>query len=205
MPEIVYLLTNPTMPDLVKIGRTSDLETRLRSLSTHSGVPVPFECFYACEVRDSVEVERALHEAFGDHRINPKREFFRLNPERVQAILKVMAIKDETPTIEIVEDQVELEALQREQSRRSNFRFSNVDIPVGATLSFVKDETLTAVVVDDRTIEFEGVRTSTSNAAKILLHRMGGTLSAAQGPLYWMYDGETLAERRMRLESGEDQ
>ena len=76
MPEIVYLLTNPTMPDLVKIGRTNDLETRLRSLSTHSGVPVPFECFYACEVRDSVEVERALHEAFGDHRINPKREFF---------------------------------------------------------------------------------------------------------------------------------
>ena len=116
-----------------------------------------------------------------------------------------MAIKDETPTIEIVEDQVELEALQREQSRRSNFRFSNVGIPFGATLSFVKDETLTAVVVDDRTIEFEGTMTSTSNAAKILLHRMGGTLSAAQGPLYWMYDGETLAERFMRLESGEDQ
>jgi hypothetical protein len=205
MPEIVYLLTNPTMPDLVKIGRTTDLETRLRSLSTHSGVPVPFECFYACEVRDSVEVERALHEAFGDHRINPKREFFRLNPERVQAILKVMAIKDETPTIEIVEDQVELEALQREQSRRSNFRFSNVGIAVGATLSFVKDETITAMVVDDRTIEFEGVNTSTSNAARILLHRMGGTLSAAQGPLYWMYDGETLAERRMRLEAGEEQ
>jgi len=193
------------MPDLVKIGRTTDLETRLRSLSTHSGVPVPFECFYACEVRDSVEVERALHEAFGDHRINPKREFFRLNPERVQAILKVMAIKDETPTIEIVEDQVELEALQREQSRRSNFRFSNVGIAVGATLSFVKDETITAMVVDDRTIEFEGVNTSTSNAARILLHRMGGTLSAAQGPLYWMYDGETLAERRMRLEAGEEQ
>jgi hypothetical protein len=205
MPEIVYLLTNPTMPDLVKIGRTNDLESRLRSLSTHSGIPVPFECFYACEVRDSVEVERALHEAFGDHRINPKREFFRLNPERVQAILRVMAIKDETPTIEIVEDQVELEALQREQSRRSNFRFSNVGIPFGATLNFVKDETLTAVVVADRTIVFEGVRTSTSKAAKILLHRMGGTLSAAQGPLYWMYDGETLAERRMRLESGEDQ
>ena len=201
MPEIVYLLTNPTMPDLVKIGRTNDLETRLRSLSTHSGVPVPFECFYACEVRDSVEVERALHEAFGDHRVNPKREFFRLNPERVQAVLKIMAIKDETPTIEIVEDQVELEALHREQSRRSNFRFSNVGIPLGAVLNFVKDETITAVVVDDRTIEFEGVKTSTSNAAKILLHRMGGTLSAAQGPLYWMYDGETLAERRIRMES----
>ena len=205
MPEIVYLLTNPTMPDLVKIGRTNDLESRLRSLSTHSGVPVPFECFYACEVKDSAEVERALHEAFGDHRINPKREFFRLNPQRVQAILKVMAIKDETPIVEIVEDQAELEALHREQSRRSNFRFSNVGISVGATLQFVKNETITAEVLDDRTIRFEGVQTSTSNAAKILLHRMGGKLSAAQGPLYWMYDGETLAERRMRLETSDDQ
>jgi hypothetical protein len=67
MPEIVYLLTNPTMPDLVKIGRTTDLESRLRQLSTHSGVPVPFECFYACEVADSVKVEKALHDAFGDN------------------------------------------------------------------------------------------------------------------------------------------
>ena len=49
MAEIVYLLTNPVMPDLVKIGRTTNLEERLRSLSTHSGVPVPFEVFYACD------------------------------------------------------------------------------------------------------------------------------------------------------------
>jgi hypothetical protein len=116
-----------------------------------------------------------------------------------------VAIKDETPTSEIVEDQAELEALHREQSRMSNFRFSKVGITAGATLHFVRDENITAEVLDDRTIRFEGVQTSTSNAAKILLHRMGGTLSAAQGPLYWMYDGETLAERRMRKEASDDQ
>ncbi len=55
---------------------------QLRSPSTRSGVPVPFECFYACEVTDAVTVERALHDAFGDHRVNPKREFFRFNPDR---------------------------------------------------------------------------------------------------------------------------
>jgi hypothetical protein len=50
MSEIVYLLTNPVMDGLVKIGRTANLEDRVRSLSVHSGVPVPFEVFYACQV-----------------------------------------------------------------------------------------------------------------------------------------------------------
>lgn len=205
MPEIVYLLTNPTMPDLVKIGRTTDLESRLRSLSTHSGVPVPFECYFACEVVNSVKVEKALHDAFGDHRINPKREFFRLNPERAVAILELVAIKDAMPATEIAEDQVELEALHREQSRRDVFRFSMVDIPVGATLTFSKDETITAHVADDKKINFEGQIMSTSAAAVKVLQRLGGTLNQAQGPLYWMYEGETLVERRIRLEADTDE
>lgn len=205
MPEIVYLLTNPTMPNLVKIGRTTDLEGRLRQLSTHSGVPVPFECFYACEVADSARVERALHDAFGDHRINPRREFFRLNPDRAIAILELFSLKDASPVSEIAEDQSELDALHREQSRREQFRFSMVEVPIGATLTFSKDETITARVVDDKRIEFEGNITSTSAAATTLLHRRGWTLRAAQGPLYWIYEGETLAERRMRMEGGAEE
>mgnify|MGYP000070587296 CR=1 FL=1 len=201
MPEIVYLLTNPTMPGLVKIGRTTDLETRLRSLSTHSGVPVPFECFYACEVGNSAKVEKALHDAFGDHRINPKREFFRLNPDRAVAILELVALKDAAPAIEIAEDPVELEALHREQSRREQFRFSLADVPVGAVLTFSRDENITAKVIDDKRIEFEGEITSTSAAAaRMLLERFGWTVTKVQGPLYWVYEGETLAERRSRLE-----
>ncbi len=204
MPEIVYLLTNPSMPDLVKIGRTTDLEARLRQLSTHSGVPVPFECFFACEVADSAKVERALHDAFGDHRINSKREFFRFNPDRAVAILELVALKDAAPNIEIAEDQAELDALHREQSRREQFRFSMVDVPIGSILTFSKDETNIARVIDDKRIEFEGGITSTSAAATKLLHRRGWTLRAAQGPLYWMFDGETLADRRMRMEGASE-
>jgi len=201
MPEIVYLLTNPCMPDLVKIGMTSDLNERLLSLSSHTGVPVPFECFYACEVKDARQVERSVHDAFGDHRINPKREFFRINPERIVSILKLLELKNITPSDEVVADQTERDALEREQARRSNFRFSFVGIHPGAILSFVKDETITAKVVDDRSIEFEGEVTSTSKAARDVLHRLGGTLTAAQGPLYWVYEGETLSERRSRMEN----
>jgi hypothetical protein len=193
------------MPDLVKIGRTTDLEARLRQLSTHSGVPVPFECFYACEVANSVKVEKALHDAFGDHRINSRREFFRLNPDRAVAILELVAVKEATLTVEVAEDQAELDALHREQTRREQFRFSMVDIAPGAVLTFSKDELITATVVDDKRINFQGEITSTSAAATKLLHRIGWTLRAAQGPLYWVYEGETLAERRIRLENDGDE
>ena len=45
---IVYLLTNPVMPGLVKIGMTTqkEIEQRMKELYT-TGVPLPFECQFA--------------------------------------------------------------------------------------------------------------------------------------------------------------
>src|SRR4051812_26836417 len=77
MPDIVYVLTNEAMPGLVKIGLTTDsVEARLTTLSSATGVPLPFECYFAAEVGDSVRVERILHQLFAESRINPRREFF---------------------------------------------------------------------------------------------------------------------------------
>ena len=47
-----------------------------------TGVSVPFDCAFACQVKDAAEVERALHFAFGDHRINPNREFLKIEAEQ---------------------------------------------------------------------------------------------------------------------------
>ena len=82
---IVYILTNPAMPKLVKIGRTSrEMEARLGELYS-TGVPLPFECAYAARVGDESIVEKAFHRAFGPYRINPKREFFEIEPEQAIA------------------------------------------------------------------------------------------------------------------------
>ena len=205
MPEIVYLLTNPVMPDLVKVGRTTNLEERLRSLSTHSGVPVPFEVFYACEVSDSARVERQIHEGFGDHRINPKREFFRINPDRILAILKLVELRDVTPFEDVVEDRVEQESLNRERNRRENFKFSLLGLGPGSVLTFLRDESIQATVIDDRRISFEGKETSLSSSAlEILRGRYGYRARTIAGPQYWCYEGRTLSEIRQVLESGDD-
>src|SRR5438552_2916336 len=93
--EVVYVLTNAAMVGLIKIGITSqtDLEVRLKQLYT-TGVPVPFECFYACKVRTAKPVEQALHFAFSGYRVNPNREFFRMEPEKAKAILDLLKIEE---------------------------------------------------------------------------------------------------------------
>ena len=52
MEGSVYVLTNPAMPNMVKIGKTTrDVELRLADLYS-TGVPLPFECEYAAKVED---------------------------------------------------------------------------------------------------------------------------------------------------------
>jgi T5orf172 domain len=48
---IVYVLINPAMPNIVKIGLTTreGIEQRMKELFT-TGVPVPFECSYPVPV-----------------------------------------------------------------------------------------------------------------------------------------------------------
>lgn len=57
---IVYVLSNPAFDAYVKVGRTIDLEQRLRQLDNTS-VPLPFRCVFAVEVEDDVKVERLVH------------------------------------------------------------------------------------------------------------------------------------------------
>jgi hypothetical protein len=67
------------MPGLVKIGMTTrdNTEERMKELYG-TGVPVPFECKYACKVNisDCAKIEKALHSAFAPNRVNSNREFF---------------------------------------------------------------------------------------------------------------------------------
>jgi len=199
MSNIVYVLTNPSIPDIVKIGMTTDLTTRMRSLY-NSSVPVPFECYFACTVNDMSFVEKQLHDGFDDFRVNPKREFFRIDPERVVSILKMVMIEDVTPKDDIVDDEIDQRSLDKEKKVRGRFNFDMINVPVGSILTFVKDPTITSVVIDKHKIKFEDEIHSLSSSTLKIVHRMGYTWKQVSGPTYWMYEGETLTERRSRIE-----
>lgn len=195
MNEIIYVLINEAMPGYVKIGRTTNLEQRIRSLDTTS-VPLPFECFYACTVKDAQFAERQLHDAFLDHRVRSSREFFEISPERAVAALKLAEIENVTPRKDFVETTEDQQALNQARKKRSIFNFAMVDIPVGAELVFSRDENIKARVVDNRSIELSGEIVSLSSSAQRIL----GYDYGVQGTAYWMYEGELLDERRRRIE-----
>jgi T5orf172 domain len=119
--SFVYILINEAMPGLIKIGRTTtSVKQRISELNAPAGIPLPFTCYYAARVEDCVLVERKLHDAFGDHRVRERREFFWLSPHRAQAALELAAIEDVTPRDEIIDEYPEdaERGLIRETNRR---------------------------------------------------------------------------------------
>lgn len=215
---IVYCLTNPEMPGLVKIGRveedTTDALKRRMQVLYSSGVPVPFELHYAVAVDEVKQTENLLHDAFSHSRENPRREFFRIAPERVVAAMKLTRgrpvtvdnLSDGGDDAEIGQADIaaQQKARQRENRRLSAFSFSGAGIEPGETLVFSRDDSITAKVLDDRKIEFEGEEASLSGAAGTILKREGLYASVA-GTLYWRYNGETLREIHERKEAEKEE
>jgi len=191
---IVYVLSNPAFENYVKIGRTIDLEQRLKQLDNTS-VPLPFRCVFAIEVDDANSVERLVHQTFADVRVRSTREFFEIDPQRVISALMLTNGRDVTPKKDIAEDDEGIEALERKVSKRRVYKFSDAHVNPGDILSYAKDDSISATVVSENKIEFEGEALSLSKAALKLLHREGYTWKQANGWVYWMKDGETLSER----------
>lgn len=192
----LYVLTNPAMPGMVKIGfTTQNIEERIRELSATPGVPVRFLCNFAAKVPSMREKERMLHQIFDPDRVNPKREFFRLDPERVILAIKMGPYTEVTPGKPEVtaEEEKAFEKAERiETQRLARFTFDSVGIPVGALLRFTRDQTVEAVVEPGNKVKYDGQIHSITGAAKLALKTDG----AVRGPSYWMYKGKTLSEIR---------
>ncbi len=197
MNQIVYILKNESMPEYVKIGFThGDVKERLKQLD-RTGVPLPFEVYYAATVKNAEKEEKWLHSIFADRRARDSREFFKMNPEYVALALK---------RVEIGETKID-SGLTREQEkevdevkeRRSRFHFAKYEIPVGSKLTFTRDPNIIAEVVENDKIQINGEINSLSTFAMKLL----GYQRQPQGTLYFEYEDEILDDRRKRMDEGE--
>jgi len=192
--EIVYVLTHPAMPDMVKIGKTNaqDVTARMRQLYT-TALPTPFDCAYAKAVENATELEAALHKAFEHTRVNPRREFFQIGPEQPVALLRVFPGNDVTPTVnnslESGLSQFDRTGAERIRNKRPKMNFIEMGIPVGSTLVF-RDGTTTVQTVNAKKVWFDGDEQSLT-AVTVALENISYNVQPAG---YWTYNGELLRD-----------
>ena len=195
---IVYLLTNPVMPGLVKIGMTTqeDIDKRMKELYT-TGVPVPFECKFACKVKksDCLKIEKALHKAFDPQRINQNREFFRINVEQAKAILELFHHTDVTEDVteEIQNDLTEEDkaASNKAMAKRPPLNFFEMGLQKGDVLNWKDDSSIFVTIISDRKVSYKGEEVSISAlSAKLKGYKVRHISPGA----HWLYNDKLLGD-----------
>ena len=211
---VIYILTNPSFPEYVKIGYADNMERRLGQLNRSECTPFAFRVYATYEVNSRLS-DLKIHSIID--RLNPGlraiesfegkkrvREFYAMSPEDsyglLEAIAEIHNATDKLHKYEMSEEQRQEEATAEEISsenkeRAANFRFSMCRIKPGDILEYYNDPSITCTVVDDRRVEYKGETMSLTALAKLL----SGTKSAA-GPRYFKYKGEWLNDLRRRYE-----
>ncbi|MDC9720388.1 MAG: GIY-YIG nuclease family protein [Gammaproteobacteria bacterium] len=189
---IIYVLSNPAMPGLVKIGKTARGSVNIRLGELYStGVPVPFECEFAGRIADESKVERAFHLAFGPYRINPKREFFQIEPEQAIALLELMVSEDVTPQVAKEADEVDVEskpAANKLKKQRPKQNFVEMGLDIGAEIHFIPFEAVCSIESESK-VRYEDQVMSLTALTKQLLQSDRPVRPAP----HWTYMGRKLS------------
>ena len=185
---VIYILTNPSFPEYVKIGYAKDIEQRLLQLNRSETIPFAFRVYATYDVVTPLS-DLILHDLIDG--LNPDlraietfngkkrtREFYEMTPEYAYNILSSIAklsgtesrLKRIKPEGHEVED-IKIAEEAEKAYRRGPFTFSSVGINPGEIISFVPDCSITATVVDDKHTRIGLTATTLSGAAKTILHK----------------------------------
>ena len=183
----IYIMTNPALKDMVKIGFAADVEARRKQLST-TALPYEYEIYATYETSGNLE-DKKLHKMIDnlnpDLRVSSNREFFVMSPqdayELLESIATISGTKDKLKRIKIAE-------AKKQKIRRPPVNFSKCGIPIGAELVFIEDPTIVVTVVSDRKVQYDNVITSLS----AISDRIKGY--STSGPSYFTYQGRKVSE-----------
>ena len=189
----VYVLTNPAMPGMVKIGKTTrDVTHRLKDLYS-TGVPLPFECEYAALVNDVDKTEKVFHKTFYQSRVNPKREFFNIKPLQAIDLLKLMAIQDVTPSVQDKAKNIDKDALPSVEKfkilRRPTQNFFEMGLKIGDVLKFGRNGEI-CTVLNSKQVSYGEEVWFLDNLTKKLIDKT----TPEQGYASWYFNGKNLQD-----------
>ena len=214
-PGYVYILTNPSFrEDWVKIGKSTNMEKRLKTLNT-TALPLPFKVYATIKTSKYEELEKIIHKQIDrltDLRINQSREFFNVHPaqaldiflDQATAIDDAIVTKYENGKPRQMYPVLEKSKEEKEKKpQRPPFDFSMVGLNVGDKVIF-DALNLEVKVAGRNKVEYEGRLWSLSAfCGTYLPENMHNASEAYQGPKYFSYQGKTLWEIRLEKENKE--
>ena len=211
MSGVIYILTNPSFPDYVKIGYADDIEARLDQLNRSECIPFAFRVYATYEVSNRL-VDLKLHNLIDQ--LNPtlrsietfngkqrRREFYAMAPEDAYALLEAIAeihgYSDRLKRWQMSDAEEKAEETAREitverRARGANFTFAECSIPVGAVLVNIDDPDIVCRVVDTKRVEYDGDVMSVTAMARLI----SGKNYITHGPRY-LYEHFTYLGARL--------
>ena len=205
---VIYILTNPSFPEYVKIGYADDVDRRLKELNRSECIPFAFRLFAYYEVSNRLS-DKKIHEMID--RLNPNlrsidefegkkrvREFYAMNAEEayllLEAIAEINGLKDNLHRVAPSKKEIEADEMA-DSVRAETFRFSMCNLKEGDELEYINDSSIKCYVKNEKKVIYKDEEYSLTALAKLLL----GVNYSIAGPHYFSYKGEKLCDLRERL------
>lgn len=214
----IYILTNPSFPQYVKIGYADDVKSRLTQLNRSECLPFAFRVYATYEVSARL-TDMKIHDVID--KLNPNlrsidnvdgkkrvREFYAMSKEDAYSLLEAIAeingleknLKLWSQTAKEKAEEEVAEAVEEERNERAaTFNFAMCQIAIGEQVEFCCPDNEhngeMFDVVDNRHVAYNGETWSLTALAKQLIHAKW----ALAGPRYFKYKGEWLNDIRERL------
>lgn len=175
---VIYILTNPSFPQYVKIGYADDVQKRLKELNRSECIPFAFRlyAYYKVDARltdlklhnmiDKLNPNlRSIDEFDGKKRI---REFYAMEAHDAYSILETIAEINNLKESLVLVEQSEQEIKDEEEAEEIRTRKSPVKLPkmdwlikqglihVGDKIIVINYPNEVATILDDKNVEYKG-------------------------------------------------
>jgi hypothetical protein len=192
---ILYVMST-AVSGLVKIGKTgtNNYQERMRFLEANGYYNVVgLKRFFAIELEDYDDKESLLHEIFSKHQVGAS-ELFALDQDLVRQLLLSFDGKVIYP--EKINKEKEFDEVATARKQGALFSFYRKGLKDGDTISFIADETITAIVAGEREITYGGQTWKLSPLTYKIFEGKGqlNSSGAYQGANYWQWNGKKLKD-----------
>lgn len=173
---VIYILTNPSFPNYVKIGYADDVEKRLKELNRSECIPFAFRLYAYYKVSRRL-TDMKLHQMID--KLNPnlrsieefdgktrKREFYNMSPADAYSILETIAqitgsednLVLKEPSSKEMKDEEEAEEIRTKRTSlpKLDWMIEQGIVNIGDKICVISHPNEVATIVDGKHVEYKG-------------------------------------------------